>query len=76
MRKIDLHKERVFENKKQTNKHVRKNQKKFYWATEIPNRKHNFKTYKKISKKKFWKLDVLMDRLQAFIQNIAKVTLG
>ena len=51
MRKIDLHKERVFENKKQTNKHVRKNQKKFYWATEIPNRKHNLKTYKKISGK-------------------------
>ena len=51
MRKIDLNKERIFENKKQGNKNVRNNQNKFYWATEIPKRKHNFKTYNKISGK-------------------------
>jgi SAM-dependent methyltransferase len=51
MRKIDLNNERIFENKKQINKNVRNNQNKFYWATEIPNRKHKLKTYNKISGK-------------------------
>ena len=51
IRKIDLNKERVFENKKQTNKNLRKNQYKFYWATEIPSREHNLKTFNKISGK-------------------------
>lgn len=49
MRKIDLNKERVFENKKQTNKNLRTNQHKFYWANEITSRDHNLKTFNKIS---------------------------
>ncbi len=52
MRKIDLDEERLFENKKQLDKNTRKSQSKFYWAVEIPSKKHDSMTYEKITDKK------------------------
>lgn len=52
MRSIDLDAERNFENQKARGGDSRKNQSKFYWATQIPIRRHNLQTFKKIKDKK------------------------
>ena len=52
MRKINLDIEREFENLKAKGGDPRKSQSKFYWATNIPIKRHNFNTFKKIKDKK------------------------
>ena len=45
MRQIDLDKEREYENSKILSDDVRKDQGKYYWATEIPTKEHIEQTY-------------------------------
>ncbi len=52
MRKINLDKEREFENRKAKGGDARKSQSKFYWASNIPIKRHNSNTFKKIKDKK------------------------
>lgn len=52
MRNIDLEAERNFENQKAKGGDPRKNQSKYYWAINIPMRRHYLDTYKKIKDKK------------------------
>lgn len=52
MRNIDLEAEREYENQKAMGGDSRKNQSKYYWATDIPLQKHNLNTYKIIKGKK------------------------
>ena len=52
LRKISLEKEREFENQKARGGDSRKSQSKFYWATNIPIKRHNLNTFKKIKNKK------------------------
>ena len=52
MREINLNEEINFENLKQINKNFRKNQDKFYWATDLDIKKHNKMTCKIIKDKK------------------------
>lgn len=49
MRSIDLEKEREYENSKTLSDDVRKNQGKYYWATEIPTKEHQEQTYAAIN---------------------------
>ncbi len=51
MRKIDLEKERAYENKKVSGELERNNQSKFYWATSIPMNRHNRTTFSAIQDK-------------------------
>lgn len=48
---IDLESERLFENKKTTEKDIRENQSKFYWATSLSISAHDKKTYQYIDQK-------------------------
>ena len=52
MRKINLTKEREFENEKAKGGDSRKYQSKYYWATIIPIIRHNLTTFKKIKDKR------------------------
>ena len=52
MRRISLEIERDFENQKARGSDSRKSQSKFYWATDIPIKRHNLNTFKKIKNKK------------------------
>lgn len=52
MRKINLEKEREFENEKVQGGDSRKYQFKYYWATNITIIRHNLKTFKKIKDKR------------------------
>ena len=52
MRKINLEKEREFENEKAKGGDSRKYQNKYYWATNIPIIRHNLNTFKKIKDKR------------------------
>ena len=52
MRKINLEKEREFENEKAQGGDSRKYQNKYYWATNIPIIRHNLNTLKKIKDKR------------------------
>ena len=45
MRLIDLEKEREYENAKTLSDEVRKDQGKYYWATDIPTQEHKEQTY-------------------------------
>ena len=49
MRSIDLDKEREYENSKILSDEVRKEQSKYYWATEIPTKEHIEQTYSEIN---------------------------
>ena len=51
MIKIDINEERIFENRKVHGERIRKNQDKYYWAVEIPIKKHNKSLYNKIKGK-------------------------
>ncbi len=52
MRDIDLKAEIDFENRRAKGGDMRRNQNKYYWATNIPIKKHNLDTFKKIKNKK------------------------
>ena len=52
MRKINLEREREFENKKARGGDARKSQNKYYWATDIPTIRHNLNTFKIIKDKR------------------------
>ncbi len=51
MRNINLKEEREYENRKVLGEDMRKNQSKYYWATELTIQKHKLKTYKTIRDK-------------------------
>ena len=51
MTKININEERNFENRKIYDDKIRKNQNKYYWAVQIPIKKHNKSLYEKIKRK-------------------------
>jgi len=52
LRKINLKFEKDFENLKANDINIRKSQSKYYWATDIPIKKHKLITFQKIKNKK------------------------
>ena len=52
MREINLDSERKYENLKVKGEDPRESQSKFYWATNIPIKRHNSNIFKKIKNKK------------------------
>ena len=52
MRKINLEVEKEFENRKAQGGDARKSQSKFYWAINIPIKRHNLNTFEKIKNKR------------------------
>ncbi len=76
MRKIDLYSEKNFENNKQRNLYARADQKKFYWAVEIPTEIHNKRICKKIKGKNILEIGCSHGELAILYSKYFKSYLG